>query len=1614
MVELNIEKYLLFEVQSTVGIFFSFFKMDEICDAIMDEIALEGENDNDTKMFLVKFMLNMKEITIKNEEEVLIFKPKGKMRHYNPNNTDIENQIHLCASMKLRDLSLEKFKYQSIPWTEKLDLFIGLIAKARYNGILQSDLSKALGIEARITFHHLKMLKPAIEKVAVHAANHHSNVIFHKRFVELSKEYQSHISRSAYLEALDDPNTILEPIPNQPNESGTRTRFSRQEITNKLELLLDAATGNILREHDIMNALQVDTSNRRSRKLFNDHMSRLCKLSFVEKVTIPRKLPNGTVLPKNPVRCIKKLKPFTKAKQPDITEEESPVERRLISQKSMLVDVSLECQVYSLICSAGKAGVTSKIIEKVFPTIGKKILTKIIGNLTGAPLPMKKKTTSNGEVKFPVHAILEFDGKIKSFRYYGSDLKIELGALITSLDDEPEIIPMDISNINSTANKICVMCKNDFDETASFSCANCSIVGHVDCIVNDDTNSFCTHACQETFNSVKAKPSSNEDLKGILASNGSSALSINAAVRSNAILDILNTEKAVEFGKPLMDKVIEQIEAKGYLKMLKYKMDRKTLKRTVDDMAKKGLVIVHSVLLELPTGQRLTKKLVLHSGVKNVQQYKEALLQQYAQTSVIAKVVPNKPVFDDVIEVEHLRFKDEKIEPLVNLDGDGVLQLGNEIGIDGDIGELDENDLKVVSESFGQEDKEPNNAYWRKIAVGYGYQLPLFQRVRTLHNWILKYLMDNRDRGGVMQATSLFTELPFEIFLKIIGVTSLENNIPSEILAQYQSTKLSQLPRNLRVEYVIIGRLRTHMTKLVRMLEDLELIESNKVYDTSIPVKFMLNKSMPLYDYSSDPPTLIATTELRSPASIDIYWDQLKSRCYNLMKEKLKAPKGSFSTPFLVTLLVSRNWDISFVFPKEAMAILDSFMDKKKYTTPIKNNNLLLTLANRTGLPVYRIRLYYQKYEDSFSRMLLHKTNRLLATSGNKDVLKSLYKLQKRRNQVDSGVDETGDYKMNVKPDFHRVRNTWTAEDDESILLGYVILSHFPVNKGYPLPQMLQLFPNDTNLTKDQIRRRIGLLRKDRVKVNFLRASWVDYDKWLVETKQRQTSFDHNVIFNSLKAVVAGFKEYLKKFHSTPGDDNENIQLVLDRCISQLSKLSVLYSANMNINTSSDDLCDFQYQPETLEEKESNILSVLLKMILITPDAVYNSETAWSILQRFSESAAQSVIQSMQAQGTIKKLNPADAVKHLFHRNFQFSEKYLKLLSGSLSPRLFPQSSRYSAAIKNQEDINIPQTKTPGVMAVILDLFAKGRVKSRIELPENIELKERSGKNNFVVKCLENPIIVKLSNMDTIPVEKENTERTIISASRKRVRLDDNESMDADSSSSQLELVARVVKLSERQLLEILGVIRTFGVLGCSIVDLHKSIPFDIKFRTLQDLLNSLIQPGYVGVFGSNYHQYVHKDFINECKIQVKKITERTLTENETPATAGPFFMEARMWNDIHGDMIKPIYRACLETVLGIIVNNPGIMESKIYDRVSCILTRVELRIVLDELVSRGACFSEAYVLSDKNTGLLDDLFDDPRPMLSKYESIPDDVNPEDIVTCYFVLSDWYLKTSVE
>ncbi|KAJ3269594.1 hypothetical protein HDV01_001195 [Terramyces sp. JEL0728] len=853
-------------------------------------------------------------------------------------------------------------------------------------------------------------------------------------------------------------------------------------------------------------------------------------------------------------------------------------------------------------------------------------------------------------------------------------------------------------------------------------------------------------------------------------------------------------------------------------------------------------------------------------------------------------------------------------------------------------------------------DDSPN---WKEFAKKFGFVTPKMKRARLLHRWLFAL------NEETIETSWIFNKMHLGLALEIIGQTQQSDELEQYLLQDgARDTQLQDLPEEIKKLKFNKSRFRTVLLELLNILSLLDLVsplnydhyseEYSTVNDQSnIHLYYKIHYTANLLDYTGSVPTIQQTIHL-DLQSIDTFWKTLEYNCLSCTK----AEEGQYAV-----LFQKKNWKEIFTLDQEQKKILESYIDYKTKSTPMQNELLCQSLAKRIGFSITMIKYFYSKVEKRFAK-----------TIGDRSRIKK---------KVPEPVEEEEDTEEKSKT--RRLRVDWTLEDDENILLSFVILSQYSLVGKFPLAYLPQLFPDNNDITKDRIRRRIIILKRkysNTQKIAFYRSQWPKFQ----QEYQHTNPIDLVCLATNLAAAVSDFKTFLAQIERPAEQDlnlphdletfeqnyqinearnnylaienGDPIQVQLETKRTLTSKLQFLYSVSFSFEKST--ISDYTEYQLTQTDLKMFLLTCIIKMITITPNNLYRPEIAWLTLKKYDEDDIKTV--------TNQLIDKSVLIRKTYGKGKQFypSDKFVELLSGSLPSKMFNQSASYLKSLENVLRDNgkttLPVRKEPGIMAVLLELVTDANLVFVCKIPP---------------VSIDDPNLV--SNVKIQIVEK--------SGGNKRKAAEDSDGEDEQLERAKSASRAISQKRPQPEIESVLRALDDAGLLGMSYTELtHKT-----KIPNLQNTL-ILLENDKIYKVGFDFPIYIHAKYKSSWLIEVAKPIEVTDLDSEPTKT----YSTPKLWYTLTGDLVPNVYKACCELVLGVLVETPGIFLTDLQKRVETVLTKVELEQILLDLEKRVAIRHVKVQVEKECENILCALFNDPE---------------HEIATAYFPLDKWYTKS---
>ncbi|KAJ3296016.1 hypothetical protein HK104_002047 [Borealophlyctis nickersoniae] len=672
-----------------------------------------------------------------------------------------------------------------------------------------------------------------------------------------------------------------------------------------------------------------------------------------------------------------------------------------------------------------------------------------------------------------------------------------------------------------------------------------------------------------------------------------------------------------------------------------------------------------------------------------------------------------------------------------------------------------------------------------------------------------------------------------------------------------------------------------------------------------------------------------------------------------------------------------------------------------------------------------------------------------------------------------------------------RNRPTWTPEEDEILLHSHAIIHNRPERFGWtPIGNILKSrLDNHTKPTELCRRRMNTLLKSPQVqdRVNFLVAQWPRIkDQGIADN-----AFDPQEKVPLIELDLSGMVPYFRKVMGEmtrkktdpapliylPPRPEQVFQLydfsapVAKKAVPQPTefedelgekattrqRMAVLYGHAFGARVDEQGLVD-QQRIEAVDEItiERQVVKTLIKMILMTPEKDYNPQHAFEILQGYPNESIKRALQELKVdQSVVSKKGASD--RSLPGRGFQLSVRFLAAIAGTLPDRLLPQAVGFTLQLSQDfkgGPVKYSPFTTSGGMCALLDQVSSGAVTATPQLDEMSAASEEVADEDAAMPNAEVVLQPTAQFQEPHPLPEATRKRSLPEDGQdddnahtaKRLKPDgDRREMDASvpvagfgRTPEEVLCATPLPKEEDRVCIRaIYEIIKSGGVAGVSENQIKAVIaPFGITQAVLShslDLLRNTFRFSdllpLVERVGFDDHRYIIHEHLHKWTIVTKKRVAAEPLDGQESFVHG-HLTPARLWYDINGNRVDSVVRACMEAVMGEIMQNPGTYESKLHRKFSPLMTRAELREILQMLVDRGACRRKYLIKPKPAPTLFDDIFNDKekdgfsfcgmflqqtvgrciRADSSTYP--PDDSSDHpDKITCYWSLPGWYNKT---
>ncbi|KAI9346297.1 hypothetical protein BDR26DRAFT_856212 [Obelidium mucronatum] len=1149
-------------------------------------------------------------------------------------------------------------------------------------------------------------------------------------------------------------------------------------------------------------------------------------------------------------------------------------------------------------------------------------------------------------------------------------------------------------------------------------------------------------------------------------------VSVNAKKRQRILLELLEKKSVVEVNMHLADIVCDLLNADNA--GARFSIDKKTLSRDCELMERTGLLKTAVVQVPKLNGKAVVKHLMIHPSLSTTGPEVSQYVTNLSEMTMNINPPKGVPLVRETLEsLERLGDLQKKFPNGLNFD-----EYLNPQGLEADVGLDDASNNSETQEAAQLElvSKADPFRFWLNFAKKYGYMMAKVIRVKTLHEWLFGYFVVGYVPGrtrekGVFTTLDVYNYLSLDVYLKAVGVTH-ESAELNEYLSNGGDTEcsLKDLPEALKLNILSkTYKLKAAILSYLDYLMALHIVsfkeEPAENADPTILVneELVLNETVPIHDYRKSVATFVKNCVIQSQENLRQYWLQIEYLYRKILpdqdeqplhlansnqeeggppapkKKKLLKHKIHANTPTsvakLLTLLQPRNWQSSYLFSSEEVAVLETHIDRGRGVFPTDDNLKIQEVGRQLGIAPAHVKYYFYRVQQNYERRLLIMRDKMLAEQAKRaESEKDGAVLEKNRRKVQEVLKRNkGSQKQSIPPvnakgeksaattdaadpsaPKKRNRTIWSSEDEFLLMHAYAIVRYLSTSREirFSWVPIAGVF----GIERELCRRRMTILLKTKInveKINFLVAEWPNY----YENGVRNGLFEAIPIAELLTLdLKAHIQSYCANSIALESEDASSLLVLpapvvfipLPSTLEQVedsfnvypfhgapskghtirSKMSVLYSRAILSDIGNQALLDSSSKNPAYAELDMNIIKAMscVKSVMCTPETKYSSNLAFRLLYQFTTPVVHEGLEKLLEEGAIVKNRHGYRDRTVPGKSMTLSDKFLTTISGALPSGLIPQILAANTRLfENTSDLRMLPELDNGLVCVLLGSLSQGAIKLTPQLSDDTNNIQSLLSFSHVPPKLELPEFE--TNFDSFDALTGDIDVLVASA--------------MSSLQGSLGDVARLVNI----------VVVAAGVNGISLLEAKAKISLlnnqvtdaDI-FAAISCLLKLRLDSYDIFVIskvGKSHPVFVAANFMANWLV-------RAVAEEEAPITSTKSF-PLRLWYDISGDLIPSAFRACIECVLSHIVESPGVTESSLASAVSPVMNAIELSDILDILLERKACRKVCVLKPKAFTGLRDAM---ARGSSQPIPCAIDTIN-ENKVTCYFPLPQWYNASNI-
>lgn len=720
--------------------------------------------------------------------------------------------------------------------------------------------------------------------------------------------------------------------------------------------------------------------------------------------------------------------------------------------------------------------------------------------------------------------------------------------------------------------------------------------------------------------------------------------SITAANRRSLLEKIILEEKVIEFDVNLIKKVSFVINS-GHL------IDKKTLVRSVAQLEKLGKIRRIKIQFERASGASVTKMLLLSPEISpegfEFGKILEQLKHRFREKKPFSKPTEEIPEF--YMDIERAPRKPKPISTISE-------------------GEVDE--------------KTPYDylSYYGQIRARAKRCMTMFDYIfcYTQESCIRECIIPDIDSVGYFRVGRLFQNLTLDIYLKTIGHSKKSANLSKYLeSSEDRCILIKDLPKSVAKDiYSQSGaRIKNSMESMIKIFEELGLLREKKLPEyefldvSDLKPAYSVLKVVKIRDYSTPGFPIVNEISLTKASDLEDLWKSIQTMflAQNVLVDELPDCLKGLQNPSV--------WNSSWGYSTAQKEILGRFLSEMTPLEIFKNTELCKRISVEAELSLTKVRGYLRslilRSGDQVPKLALRYKH---VQDGQAQSGKRLSGLRSRNLIQNTSLDfsETSKYRRNVfesRNSYVRSpRRSWSAEEDEALLLGYVLV-YCRLKKIQFSNHMNWVFLCENllpNIHADRCRRRaLNLLANPEKKslVSYLISSWPSIRKHAIASGDIKTINDDmeelNFDFDSEYKLLKSFASSVDSYELSEMRPQMDSKIVLPSSISKFRKdfetkeyrNHEITKFQPEIHTrrqimaqklSSPIFC-FDYQkrkPSSHELEEEELVTICLKSLSISPIETYDAAKTAEIFRSFDTNVMENAMNRLVENGIVEKSAP--------------------------------------------------------------------------------------------------------------------------------------------------------------------------------------------------------------------------------------------------------------------------------------------------------------------------------------------------------------------------------------